>query len=319
MAEALTAAQPMRAFRFSGHESFSCRYAWLSKAYRALSANRALFSDEEDAMLKLGIGKNMVRSLRFWVDVMGVAAPSTTGREFELAEFGNAIFGMDGLDPYLEDVTTLWLLHWKLVSNRTRPLFAWDYLINHWPMPEFTRSEALAAFHRESRKLDNAHSDATLSQHLDVFLHTYLPSRATAAGVEDSLDGPLVDLNFLLPFGERRGDTGRWEPVYAFRREAKSEISAALFDYCLMDFWQTFSPNEDTLSLRAVTLAPASPGQIFKLPEDDVRARLEEWRDREYETPYKYQPSAVQGLLTVQKAVRPLTLSSVYGRKTAHA
>ncbi len=100
-----------------------------------------------------------------------------------------------------------------------------------------------------------------------------MPSRGATVGVEDSLDGPLVDLTLLIAVGERRNDAGRFEPVYAFRREAKPEITPALFDYCLMDFWKRFR-GEEILSLRAATLGPGSAGQVFKPTEDDVRARI---------------------------------------------
>ena len=299
--------------RFSGHESFACRYAWLPKAYRALKVRPDLFSHDEDAMLELGLGKNMVKSLRFWVEVMGLVEPAT-GRNLVLTAFANDVFGKGGHDPYLEDARTLWLIHWIITARDSAPVFAWDFLINHWPLPEFSRSEALAAFHRESRRLEGGHSDVTLAQHLDVFLHTYLPSRNSAIGVEDSLDGPLVDLGLLLPSGERRGDAGRIETVYAFRREPKPEITPALFDYCLMDFWSRFHHDDQTLSLRAATLAPCSPGQVFKLTEDDVRARLEETGERAYAVPYSYKPSAVQGLLTRRVDAPALTLDTVYGR-----
>ena len=308
-------------FRFSGHESFACRYAWLPKAHKGLAADPGLFVKEEAAMLALGIGKNMVKSLRFWVDAMGVAEPMfVDGRPLGLrpTSFARAIFDRAGLDPYIEDVRTQWLLHWKLASKARAPLFAWEFLLNHWPLPEFSRSEALAAFRRESRHLDNNHSEVTLAQHLDVFLQTYLPSRNANIGAEDSLDGPLVDLDLLVVLGERRNDAGRFENVYGFRREPKPEITCALFDFCLMEFWKRFEA-ERTLSLRTVTLAPGSPGQVFKLSEDDVRARLEENGDRDYERPYSYQPSALQGLLTRSPAAPPMTLETVYDRRTLDA
>jgi len=321
MLETLPRPAAVKGLRFSGHESFACRYAWLPKAYRALKADPALFVDEEGAMLELGIGKNMVKSLRFWVDAMGVAEPTPKGvpvRGLSPTAFAREVFDREGYDPYLEDVRTQWLLHWMLSSKAEAPLFAWEFLINHWPLPEFSRSEALAAFGRESRRLEGGHSEATLAQHLDVFLHTYLPSRGTSAGIEDSLDGPLVDLSLLIPVGERRNDAGRFEPVYAFRREPKPEITPALFDYCLMAFWDRIK-DEETLSLRAATLAPGSPGQVFKLSEDDVRARLEDAGERRYPRPYSYRPSAVQGLLTRVGRAPPMTLAAVYRREDSHA
>ena len=306
---------PAKGPRFSGHESFACRYAWLPKAYRGLVADPALFADDENAMLELGLGKNMVKSLKFWVEATGIATPIGRGRSMEITDFGHDVFGAQGVDPFIEDPKTQWLLHWKLASHRDSPLFAWEYLIGRWAFPEFTRSEALAAFKRESEKLGATHSDVTLAQHLDVFMHTYLPTRSGAGvGVEDSLDGPLVDLNFLMPMGVRQLDEKTKEGIFAFRREEKPEITDALFDYCVMDFWDRFSPQESTLPFRTVASAPASPGQVFKLNEDDVRARLEERRSDSREAPYSFQASAVQGMLTRKKHASKLTLAQVYER-----
>lgn len=304
-----------RTLRWSGHETFALRCAWLPKAYRAIRDDPDAFVEEDEAMVTLGLGKNMVRSLKFWVEAMDVARPIGRGRTMELTQFGHAIFGKEGLDPYLEDVRTLWLLHWKLASQDRAPLFAWRYLISHWPYPEFSHSQALRAFKAESQRRGLDHSDVTLGQHLDVFLHTYHRSRPGAAGVEDSLDGPLVDLQFLIGHGTQQVDGGRWETVYAFRREPKPEIGQALFDYCLLDYWRRFSADQ-TLTFRAVAVGPASPGQVFKLPEDDLRARLEA---PAVGTPrgFTYQLSAVQGLLARTADTEGPSLSDIYSEGMA--
>lgn len=307
-----------RSFRFSGHETFTFRHAWLPKAYRLLEQDEAAFSDEDGAMVELGLGKNMVRSLRFWAEATGLARP-VAGRGLVLTEFARAVFGPDGFDPYLEDVRTLWLLHWSLSARAEGALFAWRFLLNHWPFPELSRSEALVAFARESAKLGHTHSEITLSQHLDAFLHTYHSARSSKVGVEDSLDGPLVGLSLLQEIGERKADSGRWETVHVFRREPKSDVTPALFDYCLGDFWTRFRGGEDTLTLREVTLAPCSPGQVFKLPEDDVRSRLEAYSDSGAQRPYSYHPSAVQGLVSRRQEVPAVTLADIYEREPADA
>nr|WP_321526616.1 DUF4007 family protein [uncultured Cohaesibacter sp.] len=288
-------------FRFSGHETFACRYAWLPKAYRAIEEDPGIFFNEDAAMVELGIGKNMVRALRFWVDAMGIARP-TGERTHAITNLGHTIFGQAGCDPFLEEAKTLWLLHWTLSSAATPALFAWNYLLGAWPYPEFSRSEALAGFVRQSQRLGYSHSSVTLSQHLDVFLHTYLSARGARVGVEDSLDGPFVELRLLQQTGERRGDNGRWEPVYAFRREPKSEISNELFAYSLLDYWDRVAPAEKTLLVRNVMSSPGAPGQVFKLPEDDVRSRLEALvRDGRFGISYR--PSAIQGLLARDNVV----------------
>lgn len=298
--------------RFSGHESFACRYAWLPKAYRAVTDEATTLADDDRAMVVLGVGKNMVRSLRFWAEVTNLLTPGAD-RTLQPTDFGRAVFGTDGHDPFLEDTRTLWLLHWNVTARATDPLFAWDFLLNRWPYPELTRSEALAAFMRESRSLNVFHSEVTLSQHLDVFLHTYVPTRGPKYGVEDSLDCPLADLELLQPVGERRLDgSGRREVVYAFRRESKAEITAELFEYCLNDFWIQRHPDERTLTYRDIAVAPGSPGQLLKLPEDDVRARLDRYADPDCRRPFSYQPSAVQGLLSRRSVAAWDYLGAVY-------
>lgn len=283
--------------RFSGHESFACRYAWLPKAYREINENPAIFTDYETAMVRLGVGKNMVHSIRFWVEVMGVATPRPD-RTLEPTHFGQAVFADEGFDPFLEDVRTLWLLHWNVAARVEDPLFAWDFLLYKWPYPELTRSEALSAFTRESRRLNMTYSQATLSQHLDIFLHTYTPTEGTKSAFEDSLDCPLVELELLQVVGERNIDgSRRRESVYAFRREVKPEITMALFEYCLDDYWERHTA-EATLTYRDVATGPGSIGQVFKLPEDDIRTRLEVYALTDIRRPFSYQPSAVQGLVS---------------------
>jgi len=302
---------PLKGPRFSGHETFACRYAWLPKAYRALKADPDLFVDDESAMAELGLGKNMVRSLKFWVEVMNIAEPDGRSRRMRTTPFADQVLSEDGFDPYLEDPQTLWLLHWVLASRREAPLFAWKFMLGDWTYPEFTRSEALTAITVASKNLGLEHSNVTLGQHLDIFLHTYLSTRGQSFGIEDSLDGPFVNLQLLLPLGERRNDTGRWEPVFGFRREPKPDISDKLFDYCLADYWTRFSPEEGTLPLRQIALGPSSPGQVFKLSEDDVRTRLEESSARRDAT-YTYQPSAVQGLVSRKTRAKAVILDDIY-------
>lgn len=301
--------------RFSGHESFACRYAWLPKAYRAIDEDPAAFADEEKAMVRLGVGKNMVRSIRFWVEVMGVAAPGAN-KTLEPTRFGQSIFADDGFDPFLEDRRTLWLLHWNVATRFEDPLFAWDFLLYKWPYAELTRSEALAALMREARRLNVSHSEVTLGQHLDVFLHTYVPTRTAKGGFEDSLDCPLAELELLHQVGERRADgSGRREPVYAFRREAKPEVTTALFEYCLDDYWRRRRPGEATLAYRDVVIASGSVGQVFKLPEDDVRSRLDAYAQTDCSRPFGYQPSAVHGLVFRRETGERDFLAAVYAEE----
>ena len=98
-------------YRISGHESFPCRYAWLPKAVKWVEANPNLFTDEQQGMVDLGVGKNMVRAIRFWAQAAGVIETAGKGVGHRVAAFGHAILGSEGADPFLEDIRTLWLIH----------------------------------------------------------------------------------------------------------------------------------------------------------------------------------------------------------------
>lgn len=262
-------------YRISGHESFPCRYAWLPKAVRELNQDPKLFSDDEQAMVALGVGKNMVRSIRFWIYASGVAAPEKKGGGYSLTDVGRTLLGEPGLDPFLEDTATLWLLHWNLSTDLANPLLAWDYLLNRWHEPELIRSVALKALFKEASKADEGLSISTLEQHLDTFIHTYVPTRSRKNEVqEDNLDCPLVELELIVKIGDR--GIGKSEAIYSFRREEKPDIGLELFSYCLDDFWRKRHANESTLPLRDVAHGHGSPGQIFKLPEEDIRVRLDQ-------------------------------------------
>jgi hypothetical protein len=263
-------------YRISGHESFPCRYAWLPKAVHWVLEKPQLFANEQQAMVDLGVGKNMVRAIRFWAHAAGMIEPAGKGSGHRVTAFGSAILGDKGADPFLEDIRTLWLVHWKLSTNVVSPLLAWDYLLNRWQEPTLAPTAAVDALKKESGLQDQHLSPVTIQQHFDTFLHTYVPTRGRKGDVqEDNLDSPLVELELLIKAGEREVDTGgRREAIYAFRREEKPDITPELFTYCVADFLLRRHPREETLPFKTIANGHGSPGQIFKLAEEDIRARL---------------------------------------------
>lgn len=308
-------------YRFSGHETFPCRYAWLPKAYRTLRRDKDAFADEERAMVSLGVGKNMVRAIRFWVQATSVAEIAKPSG-YAITEFGRALLdGEAGFDPFLEDRRTLWLLHWMLSTHVDEPLFAWDYLLNRWSHPEITRTAALREFAHEAKRLGRKLSLVTLEQHFDTFLHTYIPTRSAKGEIqEDNLDCPLVELEFIQRVGERDdAGKGRREPVLSFRREAKGDITPELFAYCLDDFWRRRRVTEQTLTFRDVSVAHGGPGQIFKLPEWDIRQRLDAL-ENDTRGAFKYEETAALQRVIRKKEVAPQQfLAAIFASEDTHA
>src|SRR6185312_14918157 len=105
---------------FTGHQTFALRSGWLKKGLDALQnpaiGGANLFNNEE-ALVHLGVGKNMVQSIRYWLSATRMAEEKETkGRDLQPSELGYQLLGsleVEGWDPFLEDETTLWLLHWQ--------------------------------------------------------------------------------------------------------------------------------------------------------------------------------------------------------------
>ena len=205
------------------------------------------------------------------------------------------------------------LVHWNISTLTQEPLFAWHYLFNQWHHPEISRTEVVKSFQQEAERMERKLSNVTLEQHFDVFLHTYVPTRSRKGEIlEDNLDSPLVELNLIEARGEREvGKEGRRETVLAFRQTVKPEITAELFIWCLNDYWDRHRSMEGTLQFRDVAVAPGSPGRIFKLPESDVRERLDAVADYS-NGHFRYEESAAQARIIRAEGERPDWLAAIY-------
>lgn len=265
-------------FKYSGHETFTCRYAWLPKTVRLLNqeGGSRLFRDEDQGMVKFGVGKNMVRSIRFWAESAQVIESTTEGHS--TTNFGNNLLSEEGVDPFLEQLETYWLLHWKIATNPTTPIFYWHHLLNFWHRHELTATDAIPFLTRSIPNGDKTPSERTISDGFRIFINTYVPTRTPKGAVlEDNLDSPLVELGLISSLGERISrEKATRETVYEFNLSDKPSISSHLFAYCVADFWSKYHPQEKSLSFNLISTGICSPGQVFKLPEQSIKKRLEQ-------------------------------------------
>jgi len=260
-------------YRFSGHQTFPLRIAWLPKAIRELTAGADPISNVDEGITTLGLGKNMVEALRCWLEAFQVA--KRVDGKWELSAIAARIFAPnDGYDPYLEDVATCWVLHWLICTNPVAPFFAWECLFNRWGSNEFSASSVLEAFRRESDSAVAPASDVTLKQHWEVFIHSYRPPRGQRG--EDHLDSALSVLGLIREAGERQSSAGKWEAVYSFDTGYRTGISQQLFTFFLHDWWNRCYPNESITQFGDVVAGPNSPGRLLKMYEIEIVERLEE-------------------------------------------
>lgn len=256
---------------FYGHETFPFRYGWLLKGIAALENSPHFFTSPE-AMTKLGVGQNMVRSIRHWclaarlleeVRINGRAGLRATA-------FGRRVFLEPGYDPYLEDPATLWLIHWQIASN-VGVAAMWFWVFSFWNIVDFTKqalvSEVEAWIAKEGHKPISANS---LKRDADCFVRTYVHSKRQKdkdAVSEDTLDCPLIDLHLLDELIDGK--------IYRFLRGPQPSLPDQVLAFALIEFWNGQGTTVNTLAFEKIAYAAGSPGRIFKIDEDSLIHRLQ--------------------------------------------
>jgi hypothetical protein len=256
---------------FGGHEKFVFRYGWLKKGADALSENPAIFTDDK-ALVVLGVGKNMVRSIRHWCLAAGIFEETRgkgPARGLQLTELANRLVMDDGWDPYLEDTGTLWLLHWLLASNLTRTLI-WRLTFCAYYEAEFTKKQLAAFIAKQLERREIPTTSGAIEREVDVCLRTYVTAiRRTAAGniSEETLDCPLAELDLIRFLAE--------DSVYRFNIGPKLTLPTEVFGYALLTYLSASVGSRRTVAVDECLYGDGSPGQLFKLDENSVIEYLE--------------------------------------------
>ncbi len=254
--------------KFTGHESFVCRYGWLRKAYDAVEGNPKIFTDMEGAIVSLGVGSNMVKSLEFWARSFDVIVPSDEkkSRAYDVTPFGRAILAhKGGADPFLEDLGSLWILHWKLVTQAN--LAAWNLVFQELQDWRITHSRLIEMLHRRGRRSGAPLVENTVKQHLDILLNTYtMPSSNNLRTLEESLGSPLQELGLLA----RREIEDSRDTMIEIRIGPKPSLSPKIFLAAVVDYWHRTNPASSSISLPEIMFGKMSPGVVFKLDEASV-------------------------------------------------
>jgi hypothetical protein len=143
-------------YKFSGHQTFVFRYGWIEKGVQGVAEHPDLFF-RDDAIVLLGVGKNMVESIRHWCQVAQLIesvqqAKKNAARNLQPTDIARRLLLNVAWDPFLEDDASLWLIHWLIATN---PIIgtAWQLLFSRFNRPNFTRREITNYIHDFAVKL----------------------------------------------------------------------------------------------------------------------------------------------------------------------
>ena len=255
--------------QINGHETFPLRQLWIPKLTRYLRdmkrKQQSPALNGEDAIVKLGVGKNMVNSMRFWANASGMV----DYRSYQLTELGELIFGsvdgaIDGLDESASSMTTQWLIHWRLASNPSSFTPIW-FLFNKVNLPFLDRACFLDTFTEFCKTMEVKTTQASMKRGVDVTLRSYLPRLSGKGYAEDFIEPLLAELDLLEP---------RSRDVFAFKRGAHPTLRDELFVFALLEYWENLEFSTSTLEFTRITHDIGSPGKVFKLDQDSVSKRL---------------------------------------------
>jgi hypothetical protein len=292
---------------FSGHESFPLRFSWLSKGFASISKDCAFFG-RDDAMVSLGVGKNMVFSIRHW----GLATQvweekeGTRAKELKPTKFGNALF--HGWDDYLEHPGTYWALHWNIVTNPFKST-TWTVAFNR-PAARFGQEQLLqelvdlAAEHGDRKS-----SSASLKRDIEVFKRCYLqPAKKKGVYQEDELDCPFKQLGLLRPTTTK----GEFELVVGSRPSLPNEV----FEFAAL----SFAGHEQGGSRKEVQIEDLlygwnAPGRVFRLSESALMDRVHQLAEAHPERYSLDETVGLRRLLIEGHAPTPLEALDRYYKK----
>lgn len=266
---------------FSGHETFPLRFNWLKKAVDEATADPAIFNSD-GAIATFGVGKNMVRSIRHWGLACGVLeSASGVSGGYAPTEFGEQLFGEDGWDPYLEDIGTTWLLHWKLCA-RPKPSPLWHFVFARWSGRNIEIRSVKPKFEKwaEGEGI-NLPADSTLKRDLTCLLSAYAKRETTRGDFEGALSSPLTELNLIH----------HTDGAYHFRRGPQPSLPAEVFISAVLEYWSSRRSEAQSISIQEILQESASPGRIFKISENrafDLLMEVEGWEKQ----PFTYRDSA---------------------------
>ncbi len=251
---------------FGRHETFALRYSWLTKGYQALGHDSKVFSSD-NATVTLGVGKNMVNAIRYWLLAARLIEAAPEG--LKPTELGGKIFGNKGFDPYLEDEGTIWLIHWLIATNPEQAT-SWYWFFNYFHKAEFTAGEvATSLFEFAKQKIKSKFSASTVKQDASIVLRMYARSRGnTRTPIEEALDSPLSLLNLIS-----QAEGGRTYFSPPAEREA---LPTGIFGFAVAELFRVMDVRELPIQdlMYAKNTYP-SPGAVFRLTENGLITKLE--------------------------------------------
>lgn len=252
---------------FGRHESFPLRFGWITKGLEAIEEHSDAFS-REDATVILGVGKNMVASIRYWLLATRIVELDPETKTLIPSPLARIVFDHQG-DPYLEDEATIWLLHWLLATNASEASAIY-WFFNHFHKRNFDSADVVTGLTDfVKQEFISRVSQTTVKRDAQLVLRMYSKTSSNPrVSMEDSMDSPLALLNLL-----ERVDSRTWQSSPLDRSELPLDVLA----FAVAQLFE----HQQIKQLAVTDLLYSdrnhcAPGAVFRLTEDSLIEKLED-------------------------------------------
>lgn len=248
---------------FSGHETFHCRTFWLKKGYDFVKGNNTL-RNEEQAIVELGVGKNMVASIRYWLKAFNILSNDDV-----VIENSISTLILSKNDEFLEDPASLWLLHHELVTTGKATIYNLFFNQFRKERAEFTKEQLLRFLKRVclEQGYDYEMMKNTISTDANIFIRTYNRPINVNKNIEDEFSSIMIDLNLLKVI--RTHDDDKSIVNYSIESADRSEIPWQVILYSIVSFTQ-----EKLISFNDLMAQPNSPALIFAMTANGLLKKI---------------------------------------------
>jgi hypothetical protein len=240
---------------FGRHQSFYLKKHWITKGLNSLRNIGFEAIIRQDSFKFMGIGKNMLQSLRFWMEASYIV--NLVDRSHSLTLLGSLI---DHNDLGCNENITKLLIHYFLViedERKTDSFNTFIWFFNNYEEDFFSKDNLIEAI----VKYDKGNTSRnTLNRDIDCLLNTYLNSKQSHP--EDINVSLLSDLRLIS-----RNESGTYKKTSL----AKEKYSLDAFYYILLRLNEINS----SISIDDLVNSKFGFGKTFNMNRIDVIDVLE--------------------------------------------
>lgn len=258
----------MSRLRFSGHETFIVRTFWPKKGYDFIMEEGDF--NAKDAVVKLGVGKNMVSSINYWMKSLNIVDESNGEPTF----FADFIFGETGNDLFLEDIGSVWLLHYYLIKLKYASIYSLAFNKFRKERSLFTKSQLHSFIKRHfDKQNNNGYNSNTIDKDAGVFLRTYnTPDyKSIKKDYEDEIGGLFLELELMSSKRDVDLD-GKKVDWFDLTGKERPSLPAEIVLFAILD---SFAESQN-ISFRRLEIEENSPGMVFALSKEGLYIKLKE-------------------------------------------